>query len=62
MTVMVTMATPAPGLAHRRATQQEQARMDERAFAINTCQFCKTVYRPGSGAAWVCEHHHRPVK
>lgn len=61
MTVMVTKATPAPGLVHRRATEQEQARMNERDFLINTCQYCKTVYRPGSGGAYVCEHYHWPV-
>lgn len=35
--------------------------MNERDFLINTCQYCKTVYRPGSGGAYVCEHYHWPV-
>jgi hypothetical protein len=50
--------TPAPNLAHRRATDQEQARWSEHARVINTCRWCKTAYRAGSGAAWVCEHWH----
>lgn len=50
--------TPAPGLARRRATDTEQATWTERDHEINTCRWCKTPYRAGSGAPSVCEHWH----
>jgi hypothetical protein len=62
VTVLVTKATPLVSLANRRATPEEQAKWSERDFEVNCCQYCKTAYKAGSGANWVCEHHHRPLK
>lgn len=56
--VLATRTKPAPGLEHRRATDREQAAWSEKSAAANTCRWCKTAYRAGSGAAWVCEHWH----
>lgn len=60
MTVMVTKATPCPSLVKRRAELDVSARWSERDRIVRSCQYCRTVYKD-AGAAWVCEHYHRPV-
>lgn len=51
-------ASISPTLAHRRATDREQAQWTPRQRAANTCMHCQTPYKTGSGAAHVCEHRH----
>lgn len=62
MSVLVTKATPAPGLEHRRATDADVASWTPKQLAVYSCRFCKTPYRPGSGANWVCEHWHERAR
>lgn len=45
-------------LAHRQATDREQDEWTEVQRVANTCMHCKTPYKTGSGAAYVCEQHH----
>jgi hypothetical protein len=45
-------------LAHRRATDREQAEWTPQQRAANTCMHCGTAYKTGSGGAWICEHRH----
>jgi hypothetical protein len=54
----VVRATVAPGLERRRASDEEQASWTEEQRKVYSCMHCKTAYKPGSGAAWVCEHWH----
>ena len=55
--VVVDPTIPA-SLADRRATDREQADWTPAQRAANTCMHCRTAYKTGSGAAYVCEHHH----
>lgn len=47
-----------PSLASRRASDYEQAQWTEEERRLHSCMHCKTAYKPGSGAAWSCEHWH----
>jgi hypothetical protein len=55
---VITKATPAPGLGHRRATAAVVDGWTPRQLEVYRCGYCLTPYRPGSGANWVCEHWH----
>ena len=54
----VVHASIPPSLASRQASDYEQASWTEEERAVHSCMHCKTPYKKGSGAAWVCEHHH----
>lgn len=58
MTAVVTKATPAPGLKGRRARPEDVAAWTPAQREVYSCRDCKTPYRAGSGANWVCEHWH----
>jgi len=58
VSLLITNATPAPGLEHRRATADEVASWTESQREVYSCRHCLTPYRAGSGANWVCEHWH----
>lgn len=58
MSLVITKATPAPGLRHRRATDAEVASWTENQREVYSCRHCHTPYRVGSGANWICEHWH----
>lgn len=60
MSVVITKATPAPGVAKLRVPEAVWAKWTERLRIIRTCQCCCTTYQH-AGAAWVCEHYHQPV-
>lgn len=60
MPIIVTKATPAPGLVKRRADPDDHQHWSATTIEIRSCMYCKTIYRD-AGAAWVCEHHHNPV-
>lgn len=57
MTILVTKATPAPGVAKMRVTEDVWSRWTEHERLIRTCLYCGTTYR-NAGAANVCEHFH----
>jgi hypothetical protein len=52
-----TAATPAPGVAKMRVTEDIWSRWTQHEQDIRTCGHCHTVYR-NAGAANVCEHYH----
>ena len=58
VSLLITKATPAPSLEHRRATDAEVATWTPEQREVNSCCYCRTPYRAGSGANWVCEHWH----
>jgi hypothetical protein len=60
VSVLVTAATPAPGLIKRRAEVGEQKKMTSHQLEIRACLYCKTLYKT-AGDAWRCEHYHHPV-
>ncbi|EMD29625.1 hypothetical protein [Amycolatopsis azurea] len=47
-----------PHLAHRQASDEEQAGWTKEQLKVYSCMHCNTAYKPGSGAAWICEHWH----
>jgi hypothetical protein len=60
MSVLVTKATPAPGIVKLRVPEDVWSRWTEHERLIRTCQSCGTTYR-SAGAAWVCEHYHERI-
>jgi hypothetical protein len=57
MSVLITKATPAPGVAKMRVPEDVWSRWPEHIRLLRTCQHCGTTYR-AAGAANVCEHFH----